>query len=128
MEQKYFLKLNGVTGQSENPRHRGEIEILGISWGSNNLPANGAVNRAHASVNDVNVVKRTDQSTHFLFLAGNSGQNFADGMITVEEIGDKQSLVRTTQIALYSVQVSTFLSDGKTDSFSLNFDWMKMVR
>lgn len=33
MPKKMFLKLEGITGESQSPRHIGEIEISGFAWG-----------------------------------------------------------------------------------------------
>ena len=125
MEQKYFLKLTGVHGESENPRHYGEIEILGFSWGGDHV--NSAGGRGRASFNDLNVMKMADRSSHFLFVARNSGQYFAEGVLTVEEIAEWKSVVRTTKIEMYSILISAFTSDGETDSFGLNFGSLRMV-
>jgi type VI secretion system secreted protein Hcp len=126
MEQKYFLKLTGVQGESENPRHYGEIEILGFSWGGDHMNSSGG--RGKASFNDLSVVKQANRSSHYLIVARNSGQYFATGVLTVEDIAEWKSVVRTTRIEMSSIQISAFTSDGETDSVMLSCGFMRMVR
>ena len=28
----YFLKIDGIAGESQNPRHQGEIEVESFNW------------------------------------------------------------------------------------------------
>ncbi|MEZ5425777.1 MAG: type VI secretion system tube protein Hcp [Pyrinomonadaceae bacterium] len=125
MEKKIFLKLDGVRGQSENPRHYGEIELTGMWWGGDNQ-LNSCVGSGRVGVNDVTVIKKADKSSPLLFLARNRAQAIKTGVITVEEFAEWKSVVRTTRIEMYSVLVSTFLSDFETDSIGLNFAEVKM--
>lgn len=30
----YFLKIDGITGESRNEKHAGEIDVLSFSWGA----------------------------------------------------------------------------------------------
>ncbi len=125
MEQIMFLKLNGVCGESENPRHFGEIEILGFTWGGSYLQSSGG--RRRASFHDLTVMKKANKSSHFLLVASNSGRSFANGALIVENISQPKKIVRTTRIEMSSVQIGTFISDGETDSFALNFGSLRMV-
>ena len=34
----FFLKIDGIPGESQNPRHQGEIEVESFSW-SDSSPA-----------------------------------------------------------------------------------------
>ena len=38
----YFLKLDGVTGESTDQQHTGEIELASWSWGATNPPNIGS--------------------------------------------------------------------------------------
>ena len=37
----YFLKLDGITGESEDSKHKGEIEVLSFSFGETQRRAPG---------------------------------------------------------------------------------------
>ncbi|MCP6726322.1 type VI secretion system tube protein Hcp, partial [Klebsiella pneumoniae] len=37
-----FLKLDGVTGESQDSKHKGEIHIESFSWGMNQTGASGS--------------------------------------------------------------------------------------
>ena len=38
----YFLKLDGITGESMDSKHKGEIELLSFSFGETCRPAPGS--------------------------------------------------------------------------------------
>lgn len=74
-----FLKLDGVTGESQKSGHKGEIEITSFSWGVSNPTTAGhtgglaAGKSAHA---DFSIVKVTDKSSPTLFLNCCMGKHF----------------------------------------------------
>ncbi len=74
MQQKIFLKLDGVRGESENPRHYGEIEIIAFSWGGKHQHAAGGSGKA--SIKDLSITKKADQTSAFLMVACHRGQHF----------------------------------------------------
>jgi type VI secretion system secreted protein Hcp len=78
-----FLKLDGIKGESQDVKHKDEIDLLSWSWGINN-PARGP-----ARVSDVVVVKHIDVASPSLFDAVCSGDALAQGQIVVRKAGDK---------------------------------------
>ena len=38
----YFLKLDGILGESTDAKHKGEIQLLSFSWGSSNPGTTGS--------------------------------------------------------------------------------------
>ena len=65
-----FLKLNGVTGESQKEGHTGQIELMSFSWGASN-PTTVAVGTGLAagkvSLSDFSVMKVTDKASPTLF-------------------------------------------------------------
>jgi len=43
----YFLKINGIPGESQNPRHQGEIEVESFSWSESYLASAGGTGKVH---------------------------------------------------------------------------------
>ena len=65
-----FLKLDGVTGESQKQNHKGEIDLMSFSWGASNSSAVGTgtgVSTGKVIVSDFSVMKTTDSSSPVLF-------------------------------------------------------------
>src|ERR1700730_17378860 len=82
-----FLKLDGVTGESQKPNHSGEIDIMSFSWGASNSSSVGTgtgVSVGKASASDFSVMKSTDSASPVLFQHGCDGTVFATGVVTLQ--------------------------------------------
>src|SRR5262249_37478650 len=65
-----FLKLDGVTGESQKQNHAGEIDIMSFGWGASNSSSVGTgtgVSVGKVSVSDFPVSKSTDPASPVLF-------------------------------------------------------------
>ena len=68
-----FLKLHGVTGEAADAEHKGEIEVVSWSWGMQAPARSRPARRRKATVTELHIVKRVDQSSPTLmnFLRNN---------------------------------------------------------
>ena len=59
-----FLKLAGVTGEVQDAAHKGEIQVVGWSWGLA-APAAAVTGQAtgKGTMSELVVVKKVDQAT-----------------------------------------------------------------
>jgi type VI secretion system secreted protein Hcp len=74
-----FIKLDGVTGESQKANHKGEIEITSFSWGVSNPTTaghTGGLASGKAAHADFSIVKVTDKSSPTLFLNCCLGKHF----------------------------------------------------
>ena len=127
----YFLKLDGVEGESSDSKHKGEIEISSFSWGATNPgivmeagSSRGGAGAGKVSVNDFHFKKNADKSSPMLMLKAATGEHIKSATLTVRKSGDKQ--VEFYKVKLEDVLISSYQSGGSsgavpTDSFSLNF-------
>ena len=59
----FFLKIDGIPGESQNPRHQGEIEVESFSWSETYLAsAAGAGGGGKVHVQDLNITKQIDKA------------------------------------------------------------------
>src|SRR6516164_8072958 len=61
-----FLKLDGVTGESQKANHVGEIDVMSFSWGASNSSSVGTgtgVSVGKVTAADFSVTKATDSSS-----------------------------------------------------------------
>ena len=82
-----FLKLEGVTGESQKQNHTGEIDITSFSWGAVNSSSVGVgagVSVGKVTVNDFSVIKSTDSSSPVLFQKCCDGSVIATGVVTLQ--------------------------------------------
>src|SRR4051794_28833399 len=75
----FFLKLDGIGGESQNSDHKGEIEVLSFSWGVSVREAanggGGGGGAAKATFDDLVIVKHMDRTSPALMLACSSGKH-----------------------------------------------------
>ena len=112
----YFLKLDGITGESQDAKHKGEIQLQSFSWGETQTAAPGAGGGAGAGkvqLRDLHVVMRVSRASPQLMLACASGQHLKSAVLSVRRAGKEQQefLVYT----LTDVLVTSYATGGTTD-------------
>ena len=126
----YFLKLDGVEGESTDERHKGEIEILSWSWGETNTAAmspgrGGGAGAGKVSMQDFHFVKSYDKASPSLFLKCATGEHIKEATLSVRKAGgDQQEYLKVTLTDVIITSYQTGGSSGDpvpTESFSLNF-------
>jgi type VI secretion system secreted protein Hcp len=125
----YFLRIDGVPGESVDAKHKGEIEIEAWSWGETNpRPPGGVGGGAGAGkvqVQDFNFTSKISKATPTLLLACASGKHFKSALLTARKAGKPQAEFLT--FSLSDVLVSSYQTAGSEgevvpmDSFALNF-------
>jgi type VI secretion system secreted protein Hcp len=85
----YFLKIDGIAGESQDPRHPGEIELESFSWGEAHLATAGATGASRPAIQDFHVTKQIDKASPLLLLAAASGQQFKTAVLTAERPGNQ---------------------------------------
>lgn len=122
-----FLKLDGVRGQSQAARHVGEMEITSFTWNiRNEFGPGGGGGAGKAKINDMTVIKRSDQTSPVLKIASNNGQHFKSAVLTVEEVSPSGGLLRIEIIKMTDILLGFVTSDGETDSVEINFDGLEI--
>src|SRR5262249_42435054 len=84
----YFLRIDGIAGESQNPRHRGEIEVESFSWSETHLasaPGAGGAGKVH--VQDLHITKPIDKASPLLMLACASGRHITSAVLTAQRPG-----------------------------------------
>jgi type VI secretion system secreted protein Hcp len=124
----YFLKIDGITGESTDSKHKGEIDVLSWSWGETH-PAppggGGGGGAGKVEMTDLHVSANFTKASPELLLACASGKHFKNAVLTGRRGGAKAQADFLT-FSLTDVLVSSFQTGGTTadaplDSVSLNF-------
>lgn len=127
-----FIKLTGVTGESKDSVHKGEIDVLAWSWGLSNsgtFHGGGGGGSGKANFQDLSFTKYVDSSSAALMLNAASGEHITDGLLTVRKSGGKAPLeyIKITLKKILVSSVSTGGSGGEdrlTENITLNFGEM----
>ena len=122
-----FLKLDGVDGESQDHKHKGEIHIESFSFGAHQMGtghAGGGSGAGKVVITDINVTKLVDKASPKLFLYCANGKHIPSGLLTVRKAGETP--VEYLKIKLTDVLVSSFQDAGHgnalvPESLTLNF-------
>ncbi len=125
----YFLKIDGIEGESADAKHKNEIDVESWSWGatqSGTFSMGGGGGAGKVSMQDMHFVAKMSKASPKLLLANASGQHIKTAVLTLRKAGtDQQEFAKFT---LSDVLVSSYQTGGSAsgsivpmDQFSLNF-------
>jgi type VI secretion system secreted protein Hcp len=89
----YFLKIDGIDGESADAKHKGEIDVASWSWAEQQTgthAAGGGGGAGKVSMQDVHFVMRTSKASPKLMLACASGQHIKKAVLTCRKAGGEQ--------------------------------------
>lgn len=108
-----FLKIEGITGESRDARHKSEIELLSFGWGEQESDhATGGGGAGKVSFQDFQFTSRVNKASPHLFLACASGRHFPKATMTARRAGGELEFLKLT---FQDVLVTSF-QDGGADS------------
>ncbi len=132
-----FLKFDdlGLQGESQDDKHKGEIDVISWSWSVKNTGSfvyGGGSGTGKAEFSDLAVRKFVDKASPNLFLYAATGQHIKSAILTVRKAGIQQQ--EFYKLYLYDILVTSFANDFDHDSaagglpelFSLNFSKIEM--
>jgi len=114
----YFIKFDGVAGESQDRDHRGEIEVLSWSWGfSIAAPAGGGgAGSGRAVPADLTFVHRYDKASPVLAKAGIAGRRFRSATLSARKSGEGQK--DFLKVTLKEVLVTSVQHQGQDDQIA----------
>jgi len=124
----YFLKIDGIPGESTDAKHKNEIDLIAWSWGEANSGKNdsgGGGGAGKVQMQDFNFTMRINKASPKLFLACASGQHIKEALLTCRKAGkDQQEYLK---IKFSDLLISNFQTGGSAgqevpvDQISFNF-------
>lgn len=126
MASEYFLRIDGIPGESADAKHKGEIVVESFSWGeSHSGPvAGGGAGAGRVNIQDLHVVAATSKASPQLMLACASGQHAASAVLTGRRAGERQEdflRFSLSDVLVSSFQIAGSQADGTKDSVGLSF-------
>ena len=130
----YFLKLEGVDGESTDHKHKGEIQIESWSWGETNSGTHGAGGGGGAGkvqMQDVHFTAKVHKGSPVLALKCASGEHIKKAVLTCRKAGkDQQEFLKYT---FEDLLISSFQIGGSghgdivpVEQVSFNFSTIEM--
>lgn len=123
---QYFLKIDGIPGESQDAKHKGEIELVSFSWAGAQTPHNPAGGPAgRTKIGDFEVAMRVSKASPLLFLAAASGKHITSAVLTARRAAGQQQefLVFTFS----DVVISSYRTDADPDSELVPIDHVAFV-
>src|SRR5688500_16757394 len=125
----YFIKLDGITGESADAKHKSEIDVEAWSWGQTLASSGGAGAGAGAgkvSMQDFHFVMKLNTASPALMKACATGKHIKMATLTLRKAGKGQQDYLTFKF--HDVLVSSYQTGGSeqadivpTDAASFNF-------
>jgi type VI secretion system secreted protein Hcp len=122
----YFLKFDGIKGESTDAKHKDEIDIESWSWGETRTASGSGRGGAAGKVamQDFQFVMRANRATPALMKACATGQHIKTANLTARKAGKGQQEYLTFKFS--DVLISSYQTGGggdvqPVDQVSLNF-------
>lgn len=124
----YFLKLDGIPGESTDSKHKNEIDLLGWTWGESNSGSHaygGGGGAGKVAMNDFSFTMHVNKASPKLFLACATGQHIKEGHLVCRKAGKEQQ--EYLKIKFSDLLVSSYQTGGSggevvpVDQVSVNF-------
>ncbi|MBT9330200.1 Hcp family type VI secretion system effector [Paracidobacterium acidisoli] len=127
----YFLKLDGIQGESEDAAHKDEIQIMSWSWGASQVSSvsgTGGSGAGKADLSDFSIMTNFDKGTPKFFKSICEGAHIKTGTMTAIKSGanNKPYLkVDFKELFVSSLQISAS-SEIPTVSISFTYNEIKV--
>jgi type VI secretion system secreted protein Hcp len=105
----YFLKVDGIAGESTDAKHKDEIELVSFNWGvsqaSGGRPGTGG-GAGKAQFKSFEFLMRVSKASPLLFLATVNGKHIKQASLSVRRAGKEQ--LEYLKIKFTDILVSSF--------------------
>jgi type VI secretion system secreted protein Hcp len=124
----YFLKIDGIDGESTDDKHKDEIDIESWSWGetqSGTSAGQGGGGAGKVNMQDFHFVMRHNKASPLLMKACATGQHIKEAQLTCRKAGGEQQ--EYMNIKFSDLLISSYQTGGSNgdvipmDQISFNF-------
>jgi type VI secretion system secreted protein Hcp len=107
-----FARIGTIRGESQDAKHKDEIEVLSWSWGlanSGTIAHGGGGGAGKASFHDLSLTHHVDKASPLLMKACATGEHIKDATVIVRKAGKGQQeylVITMTDVIVTSVSTS----------------------
>jgi type VI secretion system secreted protein Hcp len=123
----YFLKIDGIPGESTDAKHKDEIDLQSWSWGetqSGSHTAGGGGGAGKVNMNDFSFTMNTNKASPKLFLNCANGAHIPNALLTCRKAGKEQQeylKIKFSDLLISSYNLSGGGTEVPMESISFNF-------
>lgn len=130
----YFLKLDGIDGESTDDKHKGEIDVQSFSWGETQIGSHsggGGGGAGKVSMQDFHFVMHVNKASPKLMIACATGDHIKKGTLVCRKAGKEQQ--EYLKVEMEDLLVSSYQTGGSgggpvpSDQISLNFSKITFI-
>src|SRR5665213_1566562 len=127
----YFLKLDGIQGESADEHHKNEIQIMSFSWGgsqTSSVAGTGGSGAGKVDLSDFSIMVNFDKATPKFFKSMCAGTHIKTGELSAIKSGAEGKpylKVDFKELFVSSLQISAS-SEIPTVSVSFTYNEIKM--
>jgi len=125
----YFLKVEGIEGESTDHKHKNEISLESWSWGESNTGTHahgGGGGAGKVAMQDFHFVMKCNKASPKLMLACATGEHLKKATLVCRKAGKEQQ--EFLKVTMTDLLVSSYQTGGSghsdivpTDQISMNF-------
>jgi type VI secretion system secreted protein Hcp len=126
----FFLKIDGIDGESSDKKHKGSIDVESWSWGAaqeGTHASGGGGGAGRVAMHDFHFTMKVNRATPKLMLACATGEHLKKVLLTCRKAGKEQQ--EYFRVSMHDVLVSSYQTGGNgrssvvpMDQITLNFN------
>jgi type VI secretion system secreted protein Hcp len=124
----YFLRIDGIAGESRDDKHKGEIDVDSFSWGESHPATPGAGSggsRGKVQMEPLHVTAFTSKASPQLLLACAAGTHIKSAVLTGRRSGGKAQgdflTFSLSDVLVTDYQIAGSEAEAPRDAVSLTF-------
>ena len=125
-----YLKVDGVTGESQDAKHKGEMDVLAWSWGQSVGAITGRGARPDVCIQNLSLTKYIDSASPDLIMKNLIGEVARTAVLTIERPATIGAPSVYLKLTLNNVTVTSYSTGGSggedrlTENVTLKFESM----
>jgi len=130
----YFLKIDGIPGESTDSKHKGEIDLESWSWSEVNSGTHATgtgVSAGKVSMKDFQFTMRVNKASPKLFLACSTGDHKKEAHLVCRKAGKQQQeylKIKFTDLLISSYEIGGSTGDiVPVDKISFSFSKIEIT-
>jgi len=123
----YFLRIDGIPGESTDKKHAGEIDVEAFSWGETQtgpISSGGGSGAGKVQMQDLHVTTPVSKASPLLLLATASGTHVKSAVLSARRSGKSTDDFLTfslSDVLVRSYQIAGSEAEPPRDAVSLSF-------